>query len=73
MANPQDGSKNRVENAENEPAIGNATHSSPNDCIVQYCIAPMRIYDNNRLAGPPLYNEPPEATNKPVPARLVHE
>jgi hypothetical protein len=67
IANPHDGSRKRVENAENEPAIGKATHSSPKDCIVQYCMPPMRTYDSRRLAGPPLYNEPPEATNKPVP------
>jgi hypothetical protein len=54
MANPQDGSKNLVENAENEPAIGNMTHNSPRHCIVQYCIAPSSKYEINKLAGPPL-------------------
>ena len=31
---PQEGSKNRVEKAENEPAIGKITHSSASDCMV---------------------------------------
>jgi hypothetical protein len=54
MAKPHDGSRNRVEKAENEPAMGNMTQSSPRDCIVQYCMAPRRRYEIKTLAGPPL-------------------
>lgn len=43
MANPQEGSKNLVEKAENEPAMGKMTLNSAKDCIVQYCSIPMTM------------------------------
>lgn len=35
MAKPHDGSKNRLEKAENDPATGKVATSSPKLCIVQ--------------------------------------
>lgn len=53
MANPHDGSRNRLENAENAPATGNAVTSSPMLCMVQNCKAPVAMYASKSEAGPP--------------------
>ncbi len=67
MAKPHEGSRNRVEKTEKEPAIGNATTSSPRLCMVQYWKAPVKMYARIIAAGPLWYSAIPEATNNPVP------
>ena len=67
MANPQDGSRNRVEYVEKEPAMGKATVNSPRAWHVQYSMSPMREKAMRSDAGPPCARALPEATKRPVP------
>lgn len=50
--------------------MGNRTQSSPRDCIVQYCIAPIPMNARRTEAGPPVWREAPEATKRPVPTTV---
>lgn len=71
MANPQEGSKKRVEKAENDPATGKVTTSSPSACIVQNWMMPVIMYARSIEAGPLLNSAKPEATKRPVPVAVV--
>ena len=71
MANPHEGSRNRVENAEKEPATGNVTTNSARLCMVQNWNMPVTAYESNMEAGPAWYRAIPEATKRPVPVLLV--
>jgi hypothetical protein len=67
MANPHAGSIKRVEYAENEPATGNSTASSPRACTVQYSIMPTSTKQISSEAGPPCARDLPDVTKRPVP------
>jgi hypothetical protein len=67
MAKPQEGSRKRVAQEENEPAMGNMTANSPKAWHVQYNMAPTMENASSRDAGPPAASALPDATNSPVP------
>ena len=67
MANPHEGSRNRVAHDEKEPATGKMTASSPRAWHVQNSMAPTMEKASNRDAGPPAAKALPDATNSPVP------
>lgn len=71
MANPQDGSRNRVAQDEKDPARGKMTASSPRAWHVQKSIAPTIEKATSSEAGPPLLNDLPDTTNSPVPVTNV--
>lgn len=70
MAKPHEGSINRVAHAENDPAMGKMTASSPSAWHVQKSMAPTIVKASNIDAGPPSANALPDATKSPVPVKM---
>ena len=68
MANPQAGSRKRVEYAEKDPETGKTTAISPRAWTVQNIMIPIIPKAMTSDAGPPVERAAPEVTKRPVPA-----